>query len=169
MMKKNRIGALLTVFLWAITSTMQANNQILISPNQKIKIILSESNPGFSVSYQGKTAVICTRLGLITKNKIGAVTCKKIILQQQKHIQEHYKMLSGKRHICNNEATEAVCILSPQLKLRLRAYNNGIAFRYELSGLKDDSIMGELTTYYIKEGLRRWMQNYQSSYEDFFL
>jgi hypothetical protein len=168
MIKINRIGQLLTIFLWAMTSTMQANNKILTSPNQKIKITLSASNTGFTVSYQGKTAVLCTRLGLMTKNKTGVVTCKKIILQQQKHIEEHYRMLSGKRSICNNEATEAVCTLSPQLKLRLRAYDNGIAFRYELSGLKADSIMGELTTYYIKQGLRRWMQNYQSSYEDFF-
>jgi hypothetical protein len=168
MIKINRIGELLTIFLWAMTSTIQANNKILTSPNQKIKITLSASNTGFTVSYWGKTAVICTRLGLMTKNKTGAVTCKKIILQQQKHIEEHYRMLSGKRSICNNEATEAVCTLSPQLKLRLRAYDNGIAFRYELSGLKADSIMGELTTYYIKQGLRRWMQNYQSSYEDFF-
>ena len=167
-MTKGKARTLLGILLWAMTSTLQANNRILISPNQKIKIILSKSTSGFNVSYQGTSAVICTQLGLMTKNKTGAVTCKKIILQQQKHIQEHYKMLSGKRHICNNEATEAVCILSPQLRLRLRAYNNGIAFRYELSGLKDDSIMGELTTYHIKEGLRRWMQNYQPSYEDFY-
>lgn len=167
-MTKGKARTLLGFLLWAMTSTLQANNHILISPNQKIKIILSKSASGFNVSYQGKTVVICTRVGLATKNKAGAVTYKKIILQQQKHIQEHYKMLSGKRLICNNEATEAICILSPKLKLRLRAYNNGIAFRYELSDLQDDSIMGELTTYHIREGLRRWMQNYQPSYEDFY-
>ena len=79
-----------------------------------------------------------------------------------------YQMLAGKRLHCTNEANEYVMELSEQVKMVLRLYNDGLAFRYELSGLAGERVPRELTTYQIAEGTRRWMQQWADSYEGFF-
>ena len=52
--------------------------------------------------------------------------------------------------------------------LVVRLYNDGVAFRYELTDLNDISIPRELTTWRIPEGMKRWMQNWTDSYEEYF-
>ena len=77
-------------------------------------------------------------------------------------------MLSGKRAHCLNTANEYETMLSPTKKLILRVYNDGIAFRYEHTGLEEGKIPEEQTSYRIPEGTKRWMQQWTDSYEGFF-
>ena len=70
-------------------------------------------------------------------------------------VKADYRMLSGKRSHCVNEAREYRC--GP---LQLRLYNDGIAFRYEGPSLP--------AAYRIPEGTRRWMQQWCDSYEGFY-
>ena len=74
-----------------------------------------------------------------------------------------YQMLAGKRQHCTNEANE---YRAGALVLRL--YNDGIAFRYEYKGLKNEQVPAEQTAYRIPEGVRRWMQQWSDGYEGFF-
>ena len=74
-----------------------------------------------------------------------------------------YQMLAGKRLHCTNEANE---YRAGALVLRL--YNDGIAFRYEYTGLKNEQVPAEQTAYRIPEGTRRWMQQWSDGYEGFF-
>ena len=74
-----------------------------------------------------------------------------------------YQMLAGKRLHCTNEANE---YRAGALVLRL--YNDGIAFRYEYKGLKNEQVPAEQTAYRIPEGVRRWMQQWSDGYEGFF-
>jgi hypothetical protein len=83
-------------------------------------------------------------------------------------VTDDYRMLSGKRLHCTNEAREYEAKLGDNLRLVLRLYNNGIAFRYELSGLRNQVLPKEQTTYLISEGTKRWMQQWTDSYESFF-
>ncbi|MGN0048867.1 MAG: glycoside hydrolase family 97 N-terminal domain-containing protein [Bacteroides sp.] len=70
------------------------------------------------------------------------------------------------------QANEYCCHFKDQQQkevcLRLRLYNDGAAFRYELADLQEERITGEETTYCILEGTRRWMQKYSEAYEEFF-
>ncbi len=88
------------------------------------------------------------------------------------HILEHYEMPTGKRRDCMNEASEYLCTLADasgrEMALRIRLYNDGVAFRYELPDQEGMLVSEELTTYRIGEGTRRWMQPYNTSYEDFY-
>ena len=77
-------------------------------------------------------------------------------------------MLAGKRLQCSNEANEYLASLGNGVLLVVRLYNDGVAFRYELSGLCDATLPRELTTWRIPEGMKRWMQNWCDSYEEYF-
>ena len=77
-------------------------------------------------------------------------------------------MLSGKRLHCTNQAREYEAKLGENLRLVMRLYNDGVAFRYELSGLRNEVLPKEQTTYYIPEGTKRWMQQWTEAYESFF-
>lgn len=93
-------------------------------------------------------------------------------ISKPKYISEHYQMLMGKKSECKNEANEIVYTfednLQRPLRMVVRLYNDGVAFRYELEGLQHTSIKQDLTTYHISEGTRRWFQEWTESYENFF-
>lgn len=78
-----------------------------------------------------------------------------------------YTMLSGKRRECSNIYNEYTLAAHGQnVVLTMRLYNDGVAFRYESP--KSDTITGELTRYRIAPECKRWMQQYDPSYERFF-
>ena len=109
------------------------------SPNGKIKVVTKEH--ALIVNYQGKEAL---KMDITGEGKTLNWTFSKAI-------KDDYRMLTGKRLHCTNEANE---YLSDGMVLRV--YNDGIA-------LRDADI-----TYYIPEGTKRWMQQWTDSYEGFF-
>jgi hypothetical protein len=74
-----------------------------------------------------------------------------------------YQMVAGKRLHCTNEANEYRCG-----NLLLRMYNDGIAFRYEYTGLQNQKHPEEQEAYIIPEGTRRWMMQWSDGAEGFF-
>lgn len=153
-------------------STTAASAQV-VSPNGKVQWV--ENGSGFSVEYLNKgsrTEVLSIpTIGLLTKDGGG----KKLTLKgksEAKRISDHYQMLAGKRHECANEANEVSYVytdrLGRELTLTVRAYNDGIAFRYGLEGLQHTRVTEEKTVYTIPEGTKRWMQKWTEPYEDFF-
>ena len=78
-------------------------------------------------------------------------------------VKDDYQMLAGKRLHCTNEANE---YRSGNMVLRM--YNDGIAFRYEYTGLQNSKVPAEQTAYIIHEGTKRWMQQWSDGYEGFF-
>lgn len=109
--------------------------------------------------------------GLCTKDGGGRNLVLKSI-SEPRHISENYRMLMGKKSECKNEANEIVYTFADDLqrlmRMRVRLYDDGVAFRYELEGLQHTAITEDLTTYHIAEGTRRWFQHWNESYEDFF-
>ena len=83
-------------------------------------------------------------------------------------VKDDYRMLEGKRLHCTNEANEYTASIGQNARIVLRLYNDGIAFRYEYTGLKDSRVPEEHTAYVIPEGTKRWMQQWSDGYEGFF-
>ena len=52
--------------------------------------------------------------------------------------------------------------------LQIKVFDDGVAFRYELTGLKLGVLPEEHTSYIIPEGTTRWMQRWSDGYEGFF-
>ena len=85
-------------------------------------------------------------------------------------VEDDYRMLEGKRLHCTNKANEYSSPLRnfAVSKIVMRLYNDGIAFRYEYSHLRDNKVPSEDTNYIIPEGTKRWMQQWSDGYEGFF-
>ena len=116
---------------------------------------------GLCVSYQSQKALMIPVLGY-------EGYASKVELSYKGDVADDYRMLSGKRLHCTNQAREYEANLGENLRLVLRLYNDGIAFRYVLSGLRNQVLPKEQTTYLIPEGTKRWMQQWTEAYEGFF-
>ena len=120
------------------------------SPNGKISV--NPLGKGLCVSYQSQKALMIPVLGY-------EGYASKVELSYKGDVADDYRMLSGKRLHCTNQAREYEANL---------LYNDGIAFRYVLSGLRNQVLPKEQTTYLIPEGTKRWMQQWTEAYEGFF-
>ena len=155
-----------------LLSTTVASAQV-VSPNGKVQWV--ENGSGFSIEYLSegsKTEVLSIpTIGLLTKDGGG----KELTLKSKsetKRISDRYQMICGKRHECANEANEMSYVYTDRLDRRLtltvRAYNDGVAFRYALENLQNTRVTEEKTIYTMPEGTKRWMQKWTEPYEEFF-
>ena len=139
------------------------------SPDGDISLKMGEDG-GISILYKGMPAVELTSVGITTTTRGEDIVFRNI--RKTGRIVDDYEMVGGKRLLCHNEGNEYVLDYKDKngmpLRLVMRLYNDGIAFRYELSGLEDEVLTGEMTTYRIPEGTNRWIQRWTEPYEDFF-
>ena len=124
----------------------------MVSPNAKLKVVTAGN--GCKVYYQQQQVLDIPVLGN------GNSQIQKV--SKAHHVTADYQMLTGKRLHCINEANEYQLTLSKDIRLTMRLYNDGVAFRYD--GLSDK----EKTAYKISQGTKRWMQKWSDGYEGFF-
>ena len=164
------------LFCCAALTALGANP---VSPDKRLTA--RENGSGIKLSYRGRPALDIATLGFL-----GVEKPAQSHLRFVRHVTADYDMLSGKRLHCSNEANEYACDIADGVRLVLRLYNDGVAFRYELSDracttLLNNGAQGngaqphdgdawqqELTTYTIPEGTRRWIQQWTDAYEAFF-
>jgi hypothetical protein len=120
------------------------------SPNGKLTAVTNGTT--LTVSYQNKQVI-----------QVADVLNRDASLTFVRKVKADYQMLAGKRLHCTNEANEY-----HSGNLVLRMYNDGIAFRYEYTGLQNQKHPEEQTAYIIPEGTKRWMQQWSDGYEGFF-
>jgi hypothetical protein len=150
-----KVLALLTMCLGVLSMMAQQP----VSPNGKLSVV--NDSKGIRVYYQQNTALKIPVLGY-EGMKNGQLKWK-----FRKLIEADYEMIAGKKKHCTNAANEYTAKLNGNLTMVLRLYNDGAAFRYELSGLKG-KLPKEQTAYMIPEGTKRWMLQWTDSYEGFF-
>ena len=170
-MKQNLI---IVLFVFA---SLPAVSQIATvqSPNNKINVAVfcgktvDIGNWYLQVNYseEGKTSEVIPRidLGISREDQDFSNELKFIKAGKPLLINEKYTMLHGKRSQCSNSAHELVLYFEnpskAKLNLIVRAYNDGVAFRYEFPEKKGTFIVkDELTAYSIPDNIKRWMQKY---------
>ena len=124
------------------------------SPNNKIK--LEQKGNTINILYDGHQA-----LTLHCKNNLTAASYAKPVTAD-------YRMLTGKREHCQNEGNEYLFSLGVDTLMRMRLYNDGIAFRYEYSNLHHQPVGHEGTVFDLSGTRNYWMQKYINNYEDFY-
>ena len=129
-----------------------ASAQGVTSPNGKLSA--QAEGKTLTISYEGKIALQMEELPFANSG-----------FSFVHNVKEDYRMLTGKRLVCSNEGNEYVATLGEGVKMVLRLYNDGIAFRYEYPEAWTGS---DPTVYRIPEGTRRWMQQWTDSYEGYF-
>lgn len=149
------------------------------SPNQKILIELlrhenkSEGNWYLKVFYNksGNAEMLSEiNLGLVRNDQEFTNNLKVIRINKSTGIVENYSMLLGKKTQCSNAANEIIINFenssTQKMNLILRAYNDGIAFRYEFPGNGGKYIVkDELTSYTIPSSYKRWIEKFDLSNE----
>ena len=133
--------------------TLAANAQDAVSPNGKLSAGIDGGK--LVISYIGSKAL---EMDSIAFSRLDFV----------RKVKDDYRMLEGKRLHCTNEANEYAAPIGRNARIVLRIYDDGIAFRYEYTGLKDSKVPAEHTAYIIPEGTKRWMQQWSDGYEGFF-
>ena len=132
---------------------LAANAQNAVSPNGKLSANVTEKK--LVISYDNQKVL---ELNDISFNDLKYV----------RKVKDNYRMLEGKRLQCTNNANEYEAPIGTDAKIVMRLYNDGIAFRYEYTGLKESKVPQENTSYIIPEGTKRWMQQWSDGYEGFF-
>lgn len=142
--------------------------QRLTSPNGKVAIECE--NGEYELTYRGEDILTIPSAGILTAQHSAPAKFK--AMGKKTKLKVDYQMLQGKRLHCTNRATEAVFHYEyadgTPLRLVMRVFDNGIAFRYELSGLHDDRLKDELTAFELEDDTRRWIQKWSDGYEEFF-
>ena len=139
-----------------------------VSPNGKLA--LEQQGNGYVISCNGQQVLNISQVGITTSTVGEGLTFQRIAKRGK--VKADYLMKEGKRLHPTNVANEYVCEYTDQngkpVQLVFRLYNDGVAFRYELSGLEGEQLKSEQTVYTIPEGTRRWMQKWSDGYEEFF-
>lgn len=142
---------LLSIFLSGMVIMMHAQNAV--SPDGRLSANVADGQ--LVISYRNQKALH------VTDVLFDALTFVK-------NVKDDYQMLEGKRLHCTNEANEYKASIGQNAYMVLRLYNDGIAFRYEYTGLQNEKQPEENTVYVIPEGTKRWFMQWTESYEGYF-
>ncbi|MEO5944481.1 MAG: glycoside hydrolase family 97 catalytic domain-containing protein [Ferruginibacter sp.] len=150
------------------------------SPNQKIAVELfsdKNTNTGawyLKVSYtdagKNSEAIPHIDLGLSRSDQDFSKDLKFLKAGKQLLIKEQYEVVHGKKSLCSNEANEVVISFENPSKAKLniiiRAYNDGVTFRYEFPESQGSfTIKDEFTSYTIPNETTRWMEKWNAANE----
>ena len=166
-----------------VFNTNVMNAQEIISPNKNIKVVFTSSkkNSGhvsFKILYRYNseyTEVLPNSpLGISRKDQQFTDDLVLVKESKAKKIHAKYRMITGKRSVCENLGTEKVFSYknanNQPLDIVFRVYNDGVAFRYVFPNHSDSlvNVTSETTTYVLPDSTCRWMQPYDFGYEDFY-
>ncbi len=161
--------------------------QEIVSPNKKIKVVVTENAPAekpsgrifFKIFYKEGPRYIevlpNSPLGISLKDQQFVDNLRLVKESNAIEVHDKYRMIKGKRRICENFGMEKIFSYknpgNQHMDIIFRVYNDGVAFRYVFPNDSDSlvNIAGEATAFVLPDSTRRWMQPYNISYEDFYL
>ena len=148
---------------------------VIASPNNinTMKILIDDGKLFYQVNHQKKAIVLSSRLGFIFKDGLSFSDGFKINDTQFSRVDEIWEQPWGSVKTIRNNYEEAIISLSSlsdsenTMNLMIRAYDDGIAFRYVIKNLGDIKkvvIQDELTEFNLAEDAQSWwIKAYQPS------
>lgn len=146
----------------------------LSSPDNRIRIEFaadslrgSQGAPAYQVYYNGKVFLGPSVMGIEFAGQPVLTTCFKVIDTKTRENRSTWKPLYGEKEIYPDNYNEVeitmqeTIIPNRLLKVVFRAYNEGIAFRYELPEqalMKNFTIIREVTEFAFKENTYVWQE-----------
>jgi len=139
--------------------------------NYQIQVYTKQSKLWYAITFQGKPIVLESQLGIHTAENWS--TGLEIVEEQIGEIDTIWKPLYGERAIVNDHYRYSEITIGKrkqtrkQLKLQIRAYNEGIAFRYVFPGGEYFQIKDEFTEFQMPAKARAYFtRRAQSMYEE---
>jgi hypothetical protein len=169
----------LQVFSW-LGYKAYSQPPVITSPNKKIVVSTIAPDPAqkgrwsLQIDYRDSIKTIHAipkiDMGLMLDGADFSEGLRLIGVTNPVLVNEEYTMPHGKKLLRKNSANEIVVSFEnsrkQKLRVKVRAYNDGVAFRYELPGKKDSFIVkDELTAYTIAPETMRWMQKWNPANE----
>jgi len=154
-----------------ILSSLQAADTVE-SPNGKIKATISFENQEltYSVTYNDIVVIAKSTLGIKT-NVEDFTTGLTYVSSSKSTINENYQLPSGKSSNYTNNCNVLNVIFnknSKECQVIFRAYNDGIAFQYDIPGTGGISITKETSQFAIANFEKCWAMKYANSYEQYY-
>ena len=157
-----------------ISSVTWAQDTVRItSPDSRLRAELTQASTRtyLTIYRADNTQMVKTQLGLNTS--IGNFTSNLVLLSATdlEKISETYENRHGKQLHVTAEANRLVAhyvnAKEQPMDIELRAYNDGVAFRYMLPNAEKQTIKftSEATAYTIPQTAHRWLQQFVTSYE----
>lgn len=156
--------AILFCYFFCVQVVHAQSSQQLSSPDGKLQFTFNLSEKGtlnYHLSYQETPVVLTSTLGL--NGWESGFTLSEVSRLQKDTV---WKPVYGERSLVTDHYTEMTITLLQykdehrKLQLQVRAYNEGVAFRYVLPehplGGRDISIKSELTEFAMPEGTKAW-------------
>lgn len=170
----------LSLFVVFTATLLSAQKLTVQSPNQKIKVALfpdGNSDAGgwylkASYSNGGKISEALPRidLGLVRSDQDFSKALRFVKAGKPRLVNEQYTALLGKKSVCRNAANEVVVSFENPSKARLnvvlRAYNDGVVFRYEFPEKTGSFVVKEeQTAYSFPKETARWLERWNPANE----
>ncbi|MDP3431428.1 MAG: glycoside hydrolase family 97 catalytic domain-containing protein [Bacteroidota bacterium] len=142
----------------------------VVSPDQKIsfKLYEKESQLYYQVLLSESVIIEESPIGIERNDAQFSSNLSFVSVGNQKLIDEKYTLVTGKQLECNNNANELTVTFEndqkAKIELILRAYNDGVAFKYRFpeTSAGNYEITKELTGFKIPEDGKAWIQPYDS-------
>ncbi len=159
---KNFAFPLSILFIGLFSSVdVLAKTVTVSSPDNKITISVNDDNqPSYQVSFNDETVITLSKLGMLFKNAHGFSDGFKITSVSNKQVDSSWQLPWGERKNVADKHNELLLTFTTsrdsanEYKVRFRAFNDGIGFRYEVpkqKGLNDNiEITDELTEFSLK-------------------
>lgn len=156
----------------ALTLTQSALAQTswtVTSPDGQVAIRVTQTGQAglaYDVVCGKQTVLSPSPLGITRKDQSFVDGLKFVEAGDVKTIDETYTMTSGKRKVCRDFANEQTLVFQnaggAKLELIVRAYNDGVAFRYRFPEQSQDSytVTGEATGFRLPAGGKVWAHPY---------
>ncbi len=140
----------------------------IISPDKK-NIVIVKLNPEkdnslfFSVANQGNIIIADSPLGMTFESQVPFQAGLKIVSAQKKEVNEPWKPVYGERNQYSNYYNETTInfkeIKTPfrSFSVVVRAYNEGVAFKYVVQSGHPLTITSELTGFQFKKDYTSWI------------
>lgn len=160
------------------SSSVVARPVRVSSPNNCIQVELHEQEElgGWilRVNYMdsGRTVLVIPKitLGLSRSDQDFSSELKFLKVGKSRLVNERYIAIHGKRSQCSNQANEVVVSFEnpskAKMNLIVRAYNDGITFRYEFPEKEGTFVVkDEFTAYAIPDSSVRWLTKFNPANE----
>jgi Glycoside hydrolase 97. len=128
--------AIITLF----AGCKKSNNPEAVSPNSKLKMVVeAEDSIRYKVLFNGKEVVSLSPIGLRVRDKMLTEHAR-IKNVQYNSVQETIEPLYGKFKSLSNHYNETIIEFEEDISLILRAYDEGVAYRW-ITGMEGEIIV----------------------------
>lgn len=171
-MKKHYLSLLLFLSVIGLGSCQLQKDLKAVSPDGKVAIELIQSE-GEGLSYMlaadSKVLIETSPLGFLLETGVAIPTPDwKIVKTSRETVSGEWRPVWGKRQVVTDNYQELIIDMEGpeasfpgKLQIVVRAYNDGIAFRYVIpeGGEESVNVVAELTAYHFADNYTAWFYN----------